>query len=424
MDYGAQLFALFASQPFAIARVYGFAPPLSLSLAPHDRSVDRSKQRKVIRKCFGCCAVTDGRRAGGRIASIASPESMNGRMAFPPRRTDEAQPWPTLPTVPRFNGVTVLDPPATVCCLCGHPASETAAPASFLRTLESPVSGRPVPPSPLGTPADGALSCFVPSTRLSWLRFLVTSFPFGATPLAEILTFFHVSLFTRSRGTMGRLSSLCGDITRTLDYNPGPPFATRRDATAPSPQDFEVWAPGPRSTRSPSPRFNPYFPPLSLYYLYLFFFHLPAALRAPHILIKFPVTKVKKGGQHFAQSSSRPALSSIHTASVDRRCAGQLALHTASTVHSYWTTSLGPSGLEHASESESEVTEVPQIRRLRTLKMCASGFAFMRDGSLPQQWAWFNWSKVFRVRVSVHATIRVHRAAVPFFSLCSLLLST
>ncbi|KAI0288077.1 hypothetical protein BC826DRAFT_1027185 [Russula brevipes] len=152
---------------------------------------------------------------------------------------------------------------------------------------------------------------------------------------------------------MSRLSSLCGDITRALDYNPGPPFATRRDAMAPSPQDFE--------------------------------------------------------------SSSRPALSSIHTASVDRRCAGQLALHTASTVHSYWTTSLGPSGLEHASESESEVTEVPQIHRLRTLKMCASGFAFMWDGSLPQQWAWFNWSKVFRVRVSVHATIRVHRAAVPFF---------
>ncbi|KAI0302593.1 hypothetical protein BC826DRAFT_1101475 [Russula brevipes] len=179
----------------------------------------------------------------------------------------------------------------------------------------------------------------------------------------------------------------------------------------------------PRSTRSPSPRFNPYFSlsspslslSLSLYCLYLFFFHLPAALRAPHILFKFPVTKVKKGGQHFAQSSSRPALSSIHTASVDRRCAGQLALHTASTVHSYWTTSLGPSGLEHASESESEVTEAPQIRRLRTLKMRASGFAFMRDGSLPQQWAWFNWSKVFWVRVSVHATIRIHRAAVPFF---------
>ncbi|KAI0283762.1 hypothetical protein BC826DRAFT_1058933 [Russula brevipes] len=42
---------------------------------------------------------------------------------------------------------------------------------------------------------------------------------------------------------MSRLSSLCGDITRALDYNPGPPFATRRDATAPSPQDFEVWAP-------------------------------------------------------------------------------------------------------------------------------------------------------------------------------------
>ncbi|KAI0280071.1 hypothetical protein BC826DRAFT_1153255 [Russula brevipes] len=184
---------------------------------------------------------------------------------------------------------------------------------------------------------------------------------------------------------------------------------------------FEVWAPGPRSTRSPSPRFNPYFPlsspslSLSLYYLYLFIFHLPAALRAPHILFKFPVTKVKKGGQHFAQSSSRPALSSIHTASVDRCCAGQLALHTASTVHSYWTTSLGPSGLEHASESESEVTEAPQIRRLRTLKMRASGFAFMRDGGLPQQWAWFNWSKVFWVRMSVHATIRLHRAAVPFF---------
>ncbi|KAI0284411.1 hypothetical protein BC826DRAFT_973395 [Russula brevipes] len=130
---------------------------------------------------------------------------------------------------------------------------------------------------------------------------------------------------------------------------------------------------------------------------------------------RWEVTKVKKGGQHFAQSSSRPALSSIHTASVDRCCAGQLALHTASTVHSYWTTSLGPSGLEHASESESEVTEAPQIRRLRTLKMRASGFAFMRDGGLPQQWAWFNWSKVFWVRMSVHATIRLHRAAVPFF---------
>ncbi|KAI0303991.1 hypothetical protein BC826DRAFT_980831 [Russula brevipes] len=36
--------------------------------------------------------------------------------------------------------------------------------------------------------------------------------------------------------------------------------------------------------------------------------------------------------------------------------------------------------------------------------MCASGFAFMWDGSLAQQRVWFNWSKVFRVCASVHAT--------------------
>jgi hypothetical protein len=84
----------------------------------------------------------------------------------------------------------------------------------------------------------------------------------------------------------------------------------------------------------------------------------------------------------------------------------------ASTVHGCWTTSLGSSGLEHASEFKSEVTEAPQIHRLRTLKMRASGFAFMRDGSLLQQWVWFNQSKAFRVRASVRATIRVHRAAV------------
>jgi len=64
-----------------------------------------------------------------------------------------------------------------------------------------------------------------------------------------------------------------------------------------------------------------------------------------------------------------------------------------------WTMSLGPSGLEHASESNSKVTEALQICRLRTLKMRASGFAFMRDS-----WVWFNWSKVFQVRMSVHVT--------------------
>ncbi|KAI0288869.1 hypothetical protein BC826DRAFT_649954, partial [Russula brevipes] len=190
------------------------------------------------------------------------------------------------------------------------------------------------------------------------------------------------------------------------------------NATAPSPQDFGSGrldlAPLARPRLALTPLPLPF--PLTL----SFFFHLPAALCPPHIPFKFPVTEVKKGGQHFTQSSSRPALSSIRSASVDRRCAGQLALHTASTVHCSWTTSLGPSGLEYASESKSEVTEAPQICRLCTLKMRASSFTFMRDSSLPQQWVVQLVESLSGPRERAHDAFAFIVRLCPFFSLFAL----
>ena len=144
-----------------------------------------------------------------------------------------------------------------------------------------------------------------------------------------------------------------------------------------------------------------------------FFFHLPAALCVPdfQIIFQFPVTKVTKGGQLFAQSPSRPALSSIRSASVDRRCAGQLALHMALTVHGCGTSVTSPSDQTQESCPKPlgpKLANPPAPRRQDAREQLRLDVG---RRPLPQR-VWFDRSKVFRVHASVRTTIRVHRAVI------------
>ncbi|KAI0284152.1 hypothetical protein BC826DRAFT_622196 [Russula brevipes] len=99
------------------------------------------------------------------------------------------------------------------------------------------------------------------------------------------------------------------------------------------------------------------------------------------------------------------------SASVDRRCVGQLALHTASTVHSCGASVTSFSFSELCPEPLGPKLVVQQIRRLHTLKIHASSLSSCGSVASPGS-VWSKRLKLFRVRASVHTTIRVHRAAV------------